>query len=458
MPTLENKEYPDALNSGEYKVEVTEDSIASKIFMGFGKQYQYTSTIGEFTNENGVYNAVVTNKGKISDYECPTHEGGQATCSSKAICTICGMEYGDKASHEMQLTEHNGVIVNGCKNCDYIKSKINNGSSTKLSATFAAKAFSGADFSAKFLLQKKNSEGNWVDANSGDVFSVEAQSGVTVNTEDGVTVTLTDFGGADIKADYDGIVLRKNIIVEQELKPVAYRWLLSSVTVNGEAVSFDKSKWTENSSEHTLKYDNACKLDNLGSDGADVFFKTTATYNDYKILLTGERQIEIKAYIQDTDGTNIANDEDKMESVWAGYQIYRNDIVYVDNVILNKDGFDETAECWKCEMTVPRYDNDGVEYNYSVNQVTIIDPHGVQYSTAMEYSSNIRENGNDIKLPCMIASFTNKVKGDGYDNNKLTFNIKRYGRMVERPIQERILLLKYIDLEMIIGMFWKNQF
>lgn len=44
----------------------------------------------------------VTNNGTVN---CATHTGGTATCTQKAVCAVCGKEYGDLLTHSLTKTE-----------------------------------------------------------------------------------------------------------------------------------------------------------------------------------------------------------------------------------------------------------------------------------------------------------------------------------------------------------------
>ncbi|MBR4282610.1 MAG: hypothetical protein IKT35_02740, partial [Clostridia bacterium] len=48
------------------------------------------------------------------------HEGGEATCSAKAVCTVCGAEYGEKdANNHVGGTENRNAVAADCGNGGY---------------------------------------------------------------------------------------------------------------------------------------------------------------------------------------------------------------------------------------------------------------------------------------------------------------------------------------------------
>ena len=61
-----------------------------------------------------------------SQVECQ-HSGGRATCTKKAVCTLCGEEYGRRKSHDTEkeivsaTCETEGYTIEACLKCDYTK-------------------------------------------------------------------------------------------------------------------------------------------------------------------------------------------------------------------------------------------------------------------------------------------------------------------------------------------------
>ena len=78
-----------------------------------------------FTNHGQIelLGKLVVNDGTIA---CDSHTGGTATCTSKAVCDICGEEYGDLVPHKLTKTEEKAATCteNGntaywtCSECD----------------------------------------------------------------------------------------------------------------------------------------------------------------------------------------------------------------------------------------------------------------------------------------------------------------------------------------------------
>lgn len=78
-----------------------------------------------FTNHGQIelLGKLVVNDGAIA---CDSHTGGTATCTSKAVCDICGEEYGDLVPHKLTKTEEKAATCteNGntaywtCSECD----------------------------------------------------------------------------------------------------------------------------------------------------------------------------------------------------------------------------------------------------------------------------------------------------------------------------------------------------
>lgn len=71
-----------------------------------------------FTNHGGieVLGSIVKDGGTIV---CDSHSGGTATCTSKAVCDICGEEYGEPLGHDVAKTEAKAETCTKDGNIEY---------------------------------------------------------------------------------------------------------------------------------------------------------------------------------------------------------------------------------------------------------------------------------------------------------------------------------------------------
>ena len=58
-----------------------------------------TDTSAPGTTDTSAPGTTDTSSNKPEDGECTEHKGGTATCTAKAVCEVCGAEYGELASH-----------------------------------------------------------------------------------------------------------------------------------------------------------------------------------------------------------------------------------------------------------------------------------------------------------------------------------------------------------------------
>ena len=75
--------------------------------------------LGGLLKEDGTCEGEHSFDGYICDncgYCSCTHEGGTATCAAKAVCDVCGNEYGSKDTnnHDSSIEYVNGICPNGC--------------------------------------------------------------------------------------------------------------------------------------------------------------------------------------------------------------------------------------------------------------------------------------------------------------------------------------------------------
>ena len=102
----------------------TEGKICEKC----GAKYDIHSHVwGEWTpNGNGTHTGSCTRCSEVKTASCT---GGTATCSAKAVCEVCGKEYGEKDSSNHDRVHHEAKAptctdigwdaFDTCKNCDY---------------------------------------------------------------------------------------------------------------------------------------------------------------------------------------------------------------------------------------------------------------------------------------------------------------------------------------------------
>ena len=99
----------------EIELQLENASLAEYTIYGYSG-----STAETYVAENNEYGNL-----KFIDLEAEcSHSGGEATCESKAICELCGEEYGELGEHKPTTIRQdppscmvNGYIITSCENC-----------------------------------------------------------------------------------------------------------------------------------------------------------------------------------------------------------------------------------------------------------------------------------------------------------------------------------------------------
>lgn len=106
---------------------------------------KYNQTVNFWDGEKDITEITSANAGKtLKRHDKCT--GGTATCVAKAVCDICGQEYGELAAHRYgaptcDWNEHSCTVTLTCRTCEHIKSETVAGKKVTIQPTCTAEGY-----------------------------------------------------------------------------------------------------------------------------------------------------------------------------------------------------------------------------------------------------------------------------------------------------------------------------
>ncbi|MCQ2438465.1 MAG: Cna B-type domain-containing protein [Oscillospiraceae bacterium] len=320
---------------------------------------------------------------------------------------------------------------------------------------FVASSLQNFDpMSATFLLQKKEGDA-WVNVVADDVIRT---TGNAVVTDESITVTLTDFNAAKMDDSAAPVTLR---YYDDDYNVISYRWIETGVSVNGGSASADPALWDENG-----EYQGELVLveGNPQSGPTDTTVLFTAAQKGSKVTntLIGTHQVQIKKYWYDEFGNSIADPAkltdpayDFIKTAAARFRINRDDGATtadgslkdvngeaVTDVFLRAENLfdvEEGDDYWTQALNLPRYDAEGNEYYYTVQELSIDGTKDIGWLKDQHYESEIFEEYG-VWMKRTVSIHTNTM---GVEGTILTFDVTKLwqdGSHVEsrHPVNVRI--------------------
>lgn len=286
-----------------------------------------------------------------------------------------------------------------------------------------------APITATFLLQKKDREGNWVaaDYEADHIDFPEGDSSVKIGDDNSVNVILTNFTAEDMSDFYGGITVDK---YDADYNPYEFRFIETAVSVNDVSASYDPAKWVEDGEGGLIYKGDIIVYDGqtstvLGDDttqtsGADdttALFTSVGRDNHFSNTLIGDYQVNIKKYFYDENGNNISADE-SMKNVTVDFQIYRDDEEYEVVTLTYADlTGPKGAEYWAKLLKYDRYDEEGREHRFKVEEIGTSD--GKTWHRTENYEVKVVEypTDSDILVKRLETIYVNGVGPGGIEFN-----------------------------------------
>ena len=277
---------------------------------------------------------------------------------------------------------------------------------------------------ASFLLQIKDENGDWVTADVvRDQVEITAQYGVvsTVGADNSLTVTLTSFSAENLTQECTCIRAAK-FTDDYEIRE--FRWLETGVSVNGVSATYDPANWVEDmfggmtysgdivvndGQLSTVLGDDIIRTS--GAESTTALFRAIARGNVFTNTLTGTVQIEVKKEFRDDFGNQIANDPNLVGDIVLTFQVTRNGQPF-DTFTISYADLVPGNVYWDKLMSYERYDEEGREYNYQVEEVGITGTER-EFVQTRGYSVRVMEYPPDsgILVKRLVSSYSNGPSG-----------------------------------------------
>ena len=286
------------------------------------------------------------------------------------------------------------------------------------------------DVGVKMQLQYYDKEtGCWVNAGAADLADYDAEDTSLTVTDTSVIREITDFSAEQPELTAAGPTVETYDTETGALQE--WRWIEIAVKANGSGyVDIVSSEAADGS----ITYEEAVLNRVAPGVGSD---RTTAIYqpvqeDDQTIsnTLVGDRKIMITKTWYDENGNNISAD---LADVSITFNISRSDgVSTAAGTLLDNDGNAVTSPtltvddfsdgCWlSVTDELPRYDEDGAEYAYTVEESSIIDPEGRSWSVDFTVNNSVIQDDDGYYIVQTRADYVNSL-GPG---ETLTFDVSK---------------------------------
>ncbi len=272
---------------------------------------------------------------------------------------------------------------------------------------------------------------SWVDASKGDLALHD------LSEEGQITLTLNGFRAESMTQSGTSDELKK---YNPDGEKIIYRWKEVSVSINGSETK--DISWAEDEvSPESMTYNTASDVaigkyaPGIGSDMVDVYLSgktSTSVDSNGSTLTTVENDINAP-YLIKVDKTWTVNGKNVSsyigESGYVTFEILDSDGNAVEDengnpitVTLTKSDITEDGSKWETiYSSLPRFDENGREYSYSVKEIEIDDggyakAQGIEkeWSRDITYSMAVDTTGDgDETAKEIIASVSNYIEGSG---------------------------------------------
>jgi len=287
-----------------------------------------------------------------------------------------------KRNGQIKYLLNNGQIVNS--NIEALKVKA---SVTLHAAVLQA---SSVESTAYLSLERYDEDTeSWVKVTYADYIGGTLPEGKTY--DDPVTETLEN-----IKGDNYTVIVESQNVKRYDINgnPIRYRYVETQFDIN--SGSTGDMNWVETDTSNSYKTEKGyyTGITAPGVDGQNVsmFLSGTSVVDGYETKIDNyiNAPLIVKVTKQWFDhGENVTDDEDKMDGVYIEMQINRNG-EKSSVMVLNRNGENNIPGQWvEYDMTLDRFDENGKEYTYSLDEIKVMDPHGITWGSDITVSYRV---------------------------------------------------------------------